>query len=188
MSSFVVVLDACVLVPASLRDVLLRAADANLYRLQWTDDILTEVERNLIGKIGLRKERIQKLLDVMREEFPEALITLHTALIEAMPINPKDRHVLAAAVACKAQIIVTQNLKDFPSELLTPFQVKSQSPDEFLTDLFSLKPDRMTDIVVEQANDLRNPPRSVAEVLATLAQHAPNFVWLVAKKIDNSQY
>lgn len=112
----------------------------------------------------------------------------HTNLIEAMPINSKDRHVLAAAVACKAQIIVTQNLRDFPNDVLRPFKVIAFSPDEFLTKLFLLKPDRVTEIIVEQANDLRNPPMSVAEVLATLAQHAPNFVWLVREKIDNSQY
>ena len=105
-----------------------------------------------------------------------------------MSINPKDRHVLAAAVACKAKFIVTQNLKDFPEAILTPFHVTAQSPDDFLTDLFLLEPARMTEIVVKQANDLHNPPRSVSEVLSTLAQHAPNFVWLVREKIDNSQY
>jgi predicted nucleic acid-binding protein len=188
MSSLVVVLDACVLMPASLRDILLRAADADLYKLQWTDNILEEVERNLISKIGLRKGQIQYLLNVMKEEFPEARITHHIPMIEAMPINPKDRHVLAAAVACKANIIVTQNLKDFPEKLLTPFQVTAQSPDKFLTDLFTSAPDRIAEIVKNQANDLHNPPISISELLATLAQHAPNFAWLVREKIDNSQY
>jgi predicted nucleic acid-binding protein len=188
MSSFGVVLDACVLIPASLRDTLLRATVAGLYKIQLTDDILEEVRRNLVFDIDIPEYKAEHLINTIRKRFHFALITHHTSLIEAMPINPKDRHVLAAAVACKAQIIVTQNLKDFPNELLTPFQVKAQSPDEFLTKLFLLEPDRMAEVVKNQANSLRNPPRSVSEVLATLAQHAPNFVWLVDKKIDNSQY
>ena len=53
MSSFMVVLDACVLVPAPLRDTLLRAASVGLYRMQWTDDILEEARRNLISEIGV---------------------------------------------------------------------------------------------------------------------------------------
>lgn len=105
MSLLVVVLDACILVPASLRDTLLRAADADLYRLQWTDNILEEVERNLIGKIGLRKEQARNLLDVMKGEFPEAHIIQHTDLIEAMPINAKDRHVLVKRKSLSHKIL-----------------------------------------------------------------------------------
>src|SRR5579872_301886 len=188
MSSFGVVLDACVLIPASLRDTLLRATAAGLYNIQFTDDNLEEVRRNLVFDIGISELKAEQLINAIHKHFHFAFITHHIPLIEAMPINNKDRHVLAAAVASKAECIVTQNLKDFPEELLTPFRVIAQSPDEFLTDLFVFAPDQMAEIVKKQANDLRNPPRSVSELLATLAQHAPNFVWLVGNKIDNSQY
>lgn len=110
MSSFVVVLDACVLIPAALRDLLLRAALADFCRIQWTEDILEEVERNLISDIRLSEEKAQRLLSMMRKIFPDAMITSHRLLINAMPNDPKDRHVLAAAVACKAQVIVTNNV------------------------------------------------------------------------------
>ncbi len=149
---------------------------------------MEEVRRNLVLDIGIPEHKAERLINAIHKSFHFAFITHHTSLIEAMPINPKDRHVLAAAVACKAKIIVTQNLKDFPEEILTPFHVTAQSPDDFLTDLFVFAPDRMVEIVKKQASSLRNPPRSVAELLATLAQHAPNFVWLVREKIDNSQY
>jgi hypothetical protein len=118
----------------------------------------------------------------MNREFPEALITHHTTLIGAMRNHPKDRHVLAAAVACRAQVIVTQNLRDFPQEVLAPFEIVAQSPDEFLTHLFSLDSERMIKIIEEQASDLHNPPKSVTEVLETLAQHAPTFAKLVRKE------
>jgi predicted nucleic acid-binding protein len=183
MSSFVVVLDACVLFPAALRDTLLRAASAGLYRMQWTDDILEEVQRNLISDRGIAEEKAQRLMDITRKQFPEALITQHISLIDAMPNNPKDRHVLAAAVACRAQVIVTQNLRHFPQEILNPFEVEAQSPDEFLTHLFHLAPDRIVEIIKEQAGDLRNPPSTVADVLGILAQQAPNFVRLINDQI-----
>src|SRR5438874_9992279 len=98
MSSFKVVLDACVIFPASLRDTLLRAADAGLYRLHLTDDILEEVRRNLISQRGIVEDKAQQLVDVIKEYFPEAFVTEHKLLIASMPNNEKDRHVLAAAV------------------------------------------------------------------------------------------
>src|SRR5690348_10636939 len=106
MLPHIVVLDACVLFPASLRDTLLRVADAGLYRVQLTEDILEEVRRNLIKK-GMAEAKAQKLISVLKTEFEEAFVTEHKQLIASMPNHEKDRHVLAAAVCCKAQIIVT---------------------------------------------------------------------------------
>ena len=179
MSSFVVVLDACVLIPAALRDTLLRASRARLYRLQWTDDILEEVRRNLISHIHLSEDKAQRLITIMRKKFPQALITHHTSLIEAMPNDPKDRHVLAAAVACRAQVIVTLNLRHFPQEIVAPFQVEAQSPDDFLTHLFYLDPQRVIEVIERQSSDLHNPPMTVSEVLNALALHAPNFANII---------
>ncbi len=184
MSSFVVVLDACVLFPAPLRDTLLRAASAGLYRMQWTNDILEEVRRNLVSNLNIAEEKAQPLIDTMRKYFPEALVTQHTPLINAMPNDPKDRHVLAAAVICRAQVIVTNNLRHFSREALAPFEIKAQSPDEFLTHLFYLDPERMAELIVEQAGDLHNPPHTVREVLNILTYHTPKFANLVASYID----
>lgn len=180
MSSFGVVLDACVLFPASLRDTLLRAADANLYRLQLTEDILEEVRRNLVKK-GMQEVKAQRLIDVIRKQFSEAFVPQCDLLIASMPINEKDKHVLACAVASGAQVIATQNLKDFPSHLLNPFKVEAQSPDDFLMNMFYLDQERMLQILIEQAGELRNPSRTVPEVLDTLMQHAPKFVNLIRR-------
>src|SRR6266704_1259571 len=113
MSSFGVILDACALFPASLRDILLRTADADLYRLQLTNDILEEVRSNLIKK-GMQEAKAQRLIVTIKDHFPETFVTQHELLITSMPINEKDSHVLAVAVASRAQVIVTQNLRDFP--------------------------------------------------------------------------
>ncbi len=102
------VLDANVLLPAARRDTLLRAADAGLYQVRWSDDILAEVKRNLVGDWNLAEEQAERLMGVMREAFPDALVTGYATPIDGMPNHPKDRHVLAAAVACRATVIVTQ--------------------------------------------------------------------------------
>lgn len=175
MSSFGVVLDACALFPAYLRDTLLRAAQAGLYRLQLTDNILEEVYRNLVRK-GVQEQGAKRLIEEVKRNFPQSFVEQYHLLIPSMPINEKDRHVLAAAVATGAQVIVTQNLKDFPPHLLTPFYVKAQSPDDFLIHLFYFDTEGLIKILINQAGMLRKPPKTVLELLDTLNQHAPKFV------------
>lgn len=177
-----VVLDACVLIPASLRDTLLRAANADLYQLWLTDNILEEVSRNLI-KQGMSQAHAQKLIGTIQEYFAECFVRQYDQLIPAMPINDKDKHVLASAVASSAQIIVTQNLKDFRAHQLNPFGVEAQSPDDFLVHLFYFDPERIIQILVEQANVLRKPRRTLLEVLDTLHCHVPSFVNLVKQVV-----
>lgn len=184
--AFVVVLDACVLFPASLRDTLLRAAQADLYQLQLTEEILEEVRRNLV-KRTMTEPKARRLITAIRENFNDSLISQHRQLIPSMPTNEKDRHVLAAAVASRAQVIVTFNLKDFPTDFLDPFQVEAQSPDVFLSHLYHLDSQIMPRIIIEQAHNLCNPPKSVADVLKTLEQHAPIFVSLVRSTPGLSQ-
>lgn len=175
MSSFIVVLDACVLIPAPLRDTLLRAAEAGLYRVQWSDDILEEVRRNLVSELGRTEEQSQRLVEAIRGAFPEALGTGYAPLTAAMTNHPKDRHVLAAAVVAGAQVIVTNNLKDFPTAALAPLSIEAQAPDDFLISLFDLDPDQMVQIVTRQAQDLRAPPMAFADLMRILEKHAPRF-------------
>ncbi len=100
-----------------------------------------------------------------------------------MSNHPKDGHVLAVGVGVHAQLIVTENLRDFPDTALAPYDIEAQSLDEFLSHLFSLAPARMTRVVCEQAADLEDPPMTVEEVLAALATWAPTFVASVAKRL-----
>jgi predicted nucleic acid-binding protein len=179
MSSFGVVLDACVLFSAPLRDTLLRAVDRGLYRVHWTNEILDEVRRNLVETGRSTEDKAARLVDQMSTYFPEALVEGYSRLIPLMTNDPKDRHVLAAAVKSKSQVIVTLNLTDFPDEALAPYSIKAQSPDVFLTSLFYLDSEVMTRIVLEQAGDLRNPPLTVDRVLDAIARQAPEFARLV---------
>lgn len=183
LSSFGVVLDACVLIPATLRDTLLRAVEKGMYRLHWNDEILDEVRRNLVKREMTSPEDAQDLIDQMSYFFDEANVRGYEALIPAMTNDKKDRHVLAAAVISRSQVIVTSNIKDFPPASLAPFGIETQTPDEFLTNLFYLNPKLMQEILREQARDLRDPPVTVLEVIEVLSIVAPGFVKLVRSSL-----
>lgn len=110
---FKVVLDACVLYPFTVRDVLLQAAAQGFYQVYWSETILDEALRNLISDGRMTEDNAAKLVAAMRRAFPEAQVTDHEALIPAMRNDEKDRHVAAAAVKAGAQVIVTSNTRDF---------------------------------------------------------------------------
>lgn len=175
LQDFGAVLDANVLIKAGPRDTLLRAADALLYQPLWTMTILDEVQRNLVAAKLTTADGAQRLVDRLREVFPDALVTGYEALIPTMTNHPKDRHVLAAAVAGEAAVIVTENLRDFPPVALRDHRLVAVSIDGFLLHLFTKAPATMRDILAQQGRALRRP-RTIAEVLASLHPHAPRFV------------
>jgi len=177
VAPFRVVLDANVLYPFSLRDTLLRAAAEGLFQPYWSQQILDEVERNLLGKGTITHEQSARLRHAMITAFPESMVTGHEHLIAVMPNHDKDKHVAAAAVRAGAQVIVTGNLRDF-REL--PEGVEAQSPDEFLSNLFDLDPEGMVALVEAQAAALRNPPRSFDTLLRGLAKMVPDFARSIA--------
>jgi predicted nucleic acid-binding protein len=168
-------LDASVIVPASLNDTLLLAAEAGLYRVHWSADILDEVQRTLISDGMATFDQAAKRLAAMRHAFPGAMVVEYQAMIDQMTNHPKDRHVAAAAVAAGANVIVTSNLRDFPQASLVPYGILAKSPDDFLIDLDDSAPALLTRIVVRQAAGLRRPPASPEEVLDHLSLHAPLF-------------
>jgi predicted nucleic acid-binding protein len=180
VSSLGVVLDACVLIPASIRDTLLRAAEKEMYRLHWSDLILEEVERNLVKQRMTTEEDAKDLIDAMQRFFPESKVHGFESLIPSMTNNEKDRHVLAVAVMSSSQVIVTSNIRDFPEASLSPFDIEAQTPDQFLMHLLHLNPQGMVELLTQQARDLGNPPMSLQELLEELAFHAPDFIDLVS--------
>jgi predicted nucleic acid-binding protein len=175
MRTFGVMLDADVLFAAPVRDTLLHAAEVGLYRPHWSDAVLEEVRRNLVEKRRTSEEQAARLIETIREAFPEARVTGFERLIASMTNHPKDRHVLAAAVRARAQLIVTSNLKDFPDDALKDFEIEAQAPDEFLLNLLDLEPNRMVQVVIEQARALHKKPMNVYQVLDRVGLHAPGF-------------
>src|SRR2546421_8388562 len=121
MPSLIVVLDACVLFNAALRDTLLRAAEAELYRAQWSQEIVDELVRNLVAEGRMTEDQARRLEAVLQVAFPEAFVKGYDTLIPALTCDHKDRHVLAAAIPAHAQLLVTTNLKHFPDRSLAPY-------------------------------------------------------------------
>jgi predicted nucleic acid-binding protein len=172
-----VLLDACVLIPAALRDTLLRAAQQGLYRPGWSEDILAEVLENLVENGLADRASAERLVSALRLHFPRALIGDYATLVSEMRTrDPGDRHVLAAAVVARAELIVTSNLRDFPVEATEAFGIEAWHPDAFLTDLLMWYPQQMRSIIATQAAALKRPPLTVEEVLDRLARDAPTFV------------
>jgi len=178
VAPFRVVLDANVLFPFTLRDTLLRAAARGYFQVHWSEQILDETTRNLIGSGTVTPDQAQRLTSALSRAFPEALVTGHEAFVDAMTNHEKDRHVAAAGVKAAAQVIVTFNLKDF---LSLPEGIEAQSPDEFLSDLFDLDPDGLVEVVREQAAALRNPARTLGDIVRGLAKLVPEFAKSIAE-------
>jgi predicted nucleic acid-binding protein len=160
-------LDACVLYPAYLCDTLLRLAEADVYRPLWSADILTELRRNVIGA-GIPVDRVDRRISNMRRHFPDAAVTGYEHLADGMTNDPKDRHVLAAAVRANAEVIVTFNLRDFPEPALKPYDVTAIHPDDFLLDQLDLHPALVVEVLQEQAASYRREPTTVAGLLPLL--------------------
>lgn len=113
--AFVVVFDANVLYPIALCDLMITTLESQLYRAHWSTSILLEVERTYVRNFPDRSpENIRKRIQLMNVAEPGALVEPPPKLIEAMTNDPKDRHVLATAVAAGAEVLVTFNLDDFP--------------------------------------------------------------------------
>ena len=176
MTILTVVLDSDVIFPLPLRDTLLRAAEKELYRVYWSEQILEDAIRNLINKGRMTEQRAVRLQESLKRYFREAMVEVPQELIERMTNDPGDRHVAAAAVAAKAQVIVTFNLRHFPQESLSPWDVQVQHPDFFLTRLYERFPETLIEIILQQSEDLKNPPMSVAELLGKLSEQVPEFV------------
>lgn len=112
MARFVVVLDANVLYGIAVTDLMATMATRRLFRPHWSAQILDEVTRNLDRRPDLDSTAVARRIDYLNRALPDALAAIPDSLIEAMPINDKDRHVLALAVHVGAQVVVTDNLKD----------------------------------------------------------------------------
>lgn len=172
---FSVVLDTCVLYPAHLRDTLLRLAERGLYRPLWSADIVEELRRNLLED-GFHPDSVGGLIAEMSNAFPDAEVGGYRSLIDGLTCDPKDRHVLAAAVRADAAAIITFNLSDFPASSVQPFEIEVIDPDTFLLDELDLAPGPVIDELHNQATANRRSPRTLPELLDALARAgAPGF-------------
>ena len=175
MEPLFVIYDACVLFSNFLRDFLVRLAirgrEQEEFRAKWTGRIHREwmraVRRRRPGLPRATLARTQRLMD---QNVSGARVRGYRRWEPRLTLpDPNDRHVLAAALACVADVIVTFNVRDFPPDVLHPFGVEAVAPDAFLLQVLE------TGIVVAAAAEhrasLSRPPFSVAEYLDALRRN-----------------
>jgi len=175
----VAVLDTCVLVPMPLADTLLRLAESPaLFDAKWTDEILAEMTGVLIRRFAKTPARARYRAEAMRTYFPHAIVDGYQPLVSQMPNHPKDRHVLAAAIACKADYLVTFNLRDFPSDVAGEHTLVV-GPSAFLKILWRADGSALKSRLQEQAAAIGF---ELEELLDRLAYSVPAFVDLLRKQ------
>lgn len=173
MARFVVVLDANVLYGIAVTDLMATMATRRLFRPHWSAQILDEVTRNLGRRPDLNSSAVARRIDHLNRALPDALAQVPASLIEAMPINEKDRHVLALAVHVGAQAVVTDNLRDFPLDVLAEFGVDALSPDAFTLAQIDLDRDAVAACITVMAARRRHPPMTSREVVDALSRFLP---------------
>lgn len=169
---YTAVLDACVLYPAPLRDLLLNLATEGVFRARWTEKIHAEWTHNLLKKRpDLHPDKLARTVALMNEAVDDCLVLNYEYLIDSLTLpDPDDRHVLASAIVGHADAIVTFNLKDFPEVAVSPHGIEILHPDDFLIAQYDLNPIGMLSIVKAHRERLRKPPKSVDEFITTCEQ------------------
>ena len=170
MGNFTAFLDASVLYPAPLRDLLLELAVSDIYRAKWSNAVHEEwISSVLKNRPNLTRAQPERTRDLMNAHARDPLVTDFEQLIGILELpDPDDRHVLAAAIKCRADLIVTFNLNDFPAKVLDRWGIEAQHPDEFLTHGFHLSQPAFLQAVKTVRLRLKNPPKSAEDYLDTL--------------------
>lgn len=165
---FTCVLDTNVIYPIEIRDLLFWFAHYELYTPKWSKHIFDEWKAVMARK-GLDKDEIEKRVERAHTAFPDALVTNYLGLIKGLELpDPKDCHVLAAAIKTNANVIVTNNIRDFPLDYLASFGLSAKTADDFLTDIIDLNPEKAINAFREMVLHRRNPDLNAFEVLDRL--------------------
>jgi predicted nucleic acid-binding protein len=168
---FTCVLDTNVIYPIETRDILFWFAFYELFTIKWSKDVFTEWE-NVMRRKGASELEIQKRIENANSAFPDAQVLNYEDLIEKLELpDPDDRHVVAAAIKTNADLIVTNNIKDFPETYLAKYGLKAINPDDFLTDLIDLNPDQAVKAFRKLVLNRRNPDLDEFQVLESLRKN-----------------
>ncbi len=165
---FTCVLDTCVIYPVDSRDLLLWFAHFDLYRPKWSKTIFDELFTVMLDK-GMPHERATKQIERINSAFPDAMVTNYEHLIETLSLpDKKDCHVVAAAIKSDANLIVTNNLKDFDNDYLSRFGLYAKNADDFITDTIDLNTKLAKEAFTTMVAHRTNPSLDEFQVLAIL--------------------
>lgn len=165
-------IDACAMVGPLKRNLILSLAEAEFFRVRWSADVLHEMQdaiRRLLidASDPAAAEKAARQVIVMRDAFPEADVNNFGSFMSAADIvrDPKDRHVLAAALAAGVQCLVTDNLKDFPKQDLSGLGIELLDTDAFLANTLTLDLGRSIAAVSQMRKRLNRPELTADELL-----------------------
>ena len=165
---FTAVLDTNVVYPVIIRDILFWFAHYDLYTPKWSEHIFDEWKKVMEEK-GISQEEANKRVSKANAAFPDALVQNYKGLIEHLKLpDADDCHVLAAAIKTNANLIVTNNIKDFPAAYLQSFSLSAKTADDFLTDIIDLNPEQAIAAFKEMVLNKKNPKQDEFEVLNLL--------------------
>ncbi len=158
-----VLLDACVLFPTVLREILTGVAASGGFTPLWSDHILEEWARAVARKLPDQGQVAGVEIALLRARWPKAAVPPDLRLQARLHLpDADDTHVLAAAITGGAQILVTLNLADFPNRILAAHNILRRDPDGFLLDLWHDKP--------RLVGDVCSAVRATAETLSGAAK------------------
>lgn len=166
-----VFVDTNVLFPFSVMDLLLALTEDAVHEVIWTDALLDEWERVIVGEQKRSEKTAASITAAIRGFFADTKIERddYEHLIGEMPgDDPDDHEHMAAAVAAGATVLLTRNARDFPSEPLAARGLRVTDPDTYLCELAGELPDEVADTVVRLADEKQKPPKTAAMLLDDL--------------------
>jgi hypothetical protein len=165
----IILYDANLLYPFHLRNLLIQLGVNYIVSPRWTDTIHDEWIRNLVASGRQTRDRLLRTRDLMRRVLPDADVRGYEPRIASLELpDPDDRHVLAAAIECGAEVILTFNLKHFPADSLAPFGIIARNPDDFLCELHAADAEAIEAVVDAARQNLSKTEPSKAEFIDAL--------------------
>lgn len=175
LNRLIALLDANVLYPFFQRDLLLSLAYEDLYIPKWSDEIEKEWVRNLKSNRPDISTKLERTVVLMNHAFPDAKVKGYERRIQKLALpDINDRHVLAAAIECEANVIVTHNLSDFPDKELSPFNISAMNPDHFILKLIEVDFTKIR-LALESMVAIRtNPAVTISDLVDQIAERGMN--------------
>jgi predicted nucleic acid-binding protein len=154
----------------------MEVALTDLFRAKWSSMIHDEWIRSLLkNRPDLSADNLKRTRELMDANVRDCIVENFEDLIPALQLpDPKDRHILAAAIRGRADVIVTYNLKDFPETDLRKYGIAPQHPDEFLAHILDLAPGTVCAAAQTHRKRLGNPGKTVDQYLEVLERQALN--------------
>jgi predicted nucleic acid-binding protein len=159
ISTYTAVLDANVLFSIRLTSLLMELAMSGLFRPRWSADIHREWMEAVSKSRGIPIAQLSFRRDSMDEAVPDGRVDGYQGLIPALSLpDPNDRHVLAVAIRCHADVIVTFNAADFPETTIGPYGIHTRNPDDFILDIEGVSAGTLIVAARADFEHYKNPP------------------------------